>query len=96
MSRFRPALNRFHKFLQCIANLIRRIFLQEMHAFNCDFSLVRPAPAEFEYTTPDDGPGLAYDEELGQGTLRHCFPKALHNGCNIGRFTLDRDLTWPN
>ena len=56
-----------------------------------------PVPLlQSEYTTPDDGAGLARDEELGQGTLRHCFPKALHDRCNIGRLTLDGELTWPN
>jgi len=33
---------RFHKFLQCPANLMGRVFLQEMQAIDRDFALVRP------------------------------------------------------
>src|SRR4029077_99843 len=88
--------DRFHKFLQCPTNLTRGIFLQEMQALDGDFGLVRPGPAGFQYATPDDGSGFAHDEELGQRTLRHRFPILLDDLCNIGRLTLDGDLTRPN
>jgi len=46
-----PALDGFGKFLQSLANLIGRVFLQEVYSLDLHFSLVRPAPAEFERVT---------------------------------------------
>src|SRR5579859_7565491 len=59
-----------HKFLEGRANLNWRIFLQEVHSLNPDFSLIRPATAEIQDSTLDDRTRLTRNEQLRNRTLR--------------------------
>ena len=65
--RLSATADRFDEFLQSLANLMGRVFLQEVHALNLDFALVRPGPAEFKRATSDEDSGFAHDEQLRYG-----------------------------
>jgi cobalamin biosynthesis protein CobT len=74
-----------YKLAQRASDLMRRILLQEVHSIDLHLRLVRPCPAKFERVTPDDRPGISYDEKFWNRALSHCVSTVLDNGCNVSR-----------
>src|SRR5215831_1035465 len=75
---------------------MRRILLQEVPSIDLHLRLVRPCPAEFERSPPNDRPGISYDEKFWNRALSHCVSTVLDNGCNVRRLTVNGDLARPD
>src|SRR6516164_10245790 len=70
-----------------------------MEALDGDFALIAKSAAEVLGAVPrigDDCAGIAGDEEFWNLAIRKPSPVSLHDGDDVGRFAIDRNLSRPN
>src|SRR5688572_21861737 len=78
------------------ADLVARVFLDEMQSGHGDLGLVRPGPAELPLLADQDRARFGVDEQLRRRVLAGEPPAVrLDVGHDVGRLTLDGDLAGP-
>ena len=78
-----------------LADLGRRVFLNEVRTGDGDFGLIRPASTELTLRPRQDRSGFRIDEKLWNGARGHPFCVAIHQFDHVGGFAVDGDLPRP-
>src|SRR5262245_28988248 len=78
-----------------VADLGRRVLLDEVAAAHGDLLLIGPGAAELALRTGQDHTWLGVDEQLGDGARGEPLRIALDDRDDVGRLAVDRDLARP-
>jgi hypothetical protein len=92
----RGARSRLYEIPECLADLLGRVFLQEMDTGYTNLFLIGPCLAKLEYIPFDNRSRIAGDQEFGNGTTGHDLGVLLNDSCNIGGLSVDRYLARPD
>jgi hypothetical protein len=76
-------------------DLVWRVLLNKVNAWNSDFSLVRPSPAEVTNTPDDLGTRIGIDKEFWESVPGEPFAIIFDDLDYVGRSAFYRQLAWP-